>query len=156
MRSKLLQQVDPRSALAPQTVNLVAGAKTITGDAILRVADEDTLGCVRSALVIFKGSVSSGADIVVTPAVHESDASGSGFAEITPTATLPTLTLTSAAAGQTYFYLKLEGLKSYIKLVFTFAGTGTDNCIFDAEVILGDGSVESLPRGTVPTVYAKA
>jgi hypothetical protein len=156
MRSKLLQQVDPRTAIAPQLVTLVSGAKTITGDPVLRVTDEVALGNARSALIVFQASVSSGADMVITPEIHESDASGSGFAAITPTATLPTLTITSVAGGLQKIFLRLNGMKAYMKLVLKFAGTDTDTATVSASIILGDGSVESLPRGTVPTVYAKA
>jgi len=156
MRSKLLQQATVGATIVPQVVTLTAGAATITGAQVARVNDNGALGLCRSAYVVMQTGLSSSHDMVFTPTVYESDTSGSGDALVTLSGTLPTVTGTSAAGETVGFFLKLDGLKKFVSVKMVAAGTSTETCPISCSIILGDGSVESLPRGTVPTVYAKA
>lgn len=157
MRSKLLQQVSPVSGVDAQVVTLTAGAATVKGNAISHVDDNSTLGLTRSAVICINAGVSGAAAYRFTPKIQESDTTTDGdFADVTLTGTLPVTASTTSAKSFKYFYLKTAGLKKYFRVVLTAAGTTTDTCPVSVSVILGDGNVESLPRGTVPTVYAKA
>lgn len=158
MRSKLLQQVKADIAIAAQTVTLTSGAATIKGAAISHVDDQAALGALKSAIVHLQAGVSGAAALAYTLKIQESDTTTDGdFTDVTLNASLPTLNVTTSAADSDYFYLKTAGLKKYWRVVATAAGTGTDTGLLCASVVQGDGSTESLPRGTIaPTVYVKA
>lgn len=157
MRSKLIQQVNPVSGVNAQVVTLSAGAATVKGNAIAHVDDNGALGLTRTAVICINAGVSGNAAFGFTPKIQESDDTTDGnFADVTLTGTLPVTASTTSAGSFRYFYLKTAGLKKYFRVFLTAAGTTTDTCPVSVSVILGDGSVESLPRGTVPTVYAKA
>jgi hypothetical protein len=157
MRSKLLQQVSPVAGIDNQVVTLSSGAATLKGNAIAHVDDNGTLGNTRSAVICINAGVSGAAAFAFTPKIQESDTTTDGdFTDVTLSGTLPVTASTTSAKSFKYFFLKTAGLKKYFRVVLTAAGTTTDTCSVSASVILGDGSIESLPRGTVPTVYAKA
>ena len=159
MRSKLRQQVAPVQGLKPQVITLSAGAQTTKGDAIAKVGDNGALGLTRTAVVIISTGFSGAAAFTITPKIQESvDTTDGNFTDVTlaDSATLPTAVAGTAATGFAYFYVNLDALKKYFRIFLTSAGTTTDTCTAQVTVILGDGSIESLPRGTVPTVYRKA
>ena len=158
MRSKLRQQVNPVSGVKSQVVTLTAGAATLKGDAIAHVGDNGTLGECKTAVVCINAGVSGAAAFGFTPKVQESDTTTDGdFTDVTLVGgTLPVTASTTSASSFKYFYLNTAGLKKYFRIVLTAAGTTTDTCPVSMTVILGDGTVESLPRGTVPAVFAKA
>ena len=164
MRSKFLQQVDAQVASLPQTVTMSGGAQTVKSPllGVSHVDDNLTLGVIRSALVQFMASVTSSASMTVTPTIYHSDDTTDGnFTLVTLKTgqTLPVLTITGAASGMKEFFLDLSSLKKYVRVLFTFAGGSSDTVQFSAVFVLGDGSVESLPRSSTyvaPTVYRKA
>ena len=159
MRSKLRQQVAPVQGLKPQVITLSGGAQTTKGDAIAHVDDNGALGVTRTAVVVISTGFSGAADFTITPKIQESDDTTDGnFADVTlaDSAALPTAVAKTGTVGFAYFFLDTTKLKKYFRVFLTSAGTTTDTATAQITVILGDGSIESLPRGTVPTVYRKA
>jgi hypothetical protein len=154
MRSKLLQQVKSITAIPVQEATVGTAVK---GSAIAHVDDNGALGLTRSAIIHFDAGITSTGTTTYTLSVQESDTTTDGdFTDVTLTGTLPTVTPTASVVDSDYFYLKTAGLKKYFRIVATPTGTGGATGNIAAVAVLGDGSVESLPRGTVPTVYAKA
>ncbi len=160
MRSKFLQQVLAKIAVAAQSVSLTSGAATVKGTAIAHVGDNGALGVIRSALVHIQTGVSGSAAMTGALKIQESDDTTDGdFTDVTLKTgqTLPSLAITTSAGGEASFFLRVAGLKKYWRVVLTLAGTGTDSVIVASSALLGDGSLESLPRGTTPpVVYEKA
>jgi hypothetical protein len=153
MRSKFLQQVHSDTAI-PITLATVGTA--VKGSAIAHVGDNGALGTLRSAIVHFIAGLTSSGTTTYTLKVQESDDTTDGnFTDVTLNATLPTVAPTGSVVAEAYFYLKTTGLKKYWRIVATPAGTSAATGSIAAVAVQGDGSVEFLPRGTVPTVYSK-
>ena len=161
MRSKFMQQIDVKVGVEPQTVTLSAGAATLKSPlpGVAHVGDNGTLGEIKSAYIHINLARSSSSAMTVTPTIYESaDTTDGNFTAVTLKTgqTLPTVSNTSSAGAGKGFFIKVAGLKKYIRVLLTFAGTGTDTAIVSVVYVLGDGSVESLPRDAVATIYEKA
>ena len=155
MRSKFLQQVVPKALVYPVTMTVGAA---ITSEYIAHVDTNGALGLMRSACIHFQSGVTSAGTTTITPTIEESDDHSTWVAVVLKTGqTLPTITPTNAVKDDDYFFLDVSRLKKYFHVIFTPTGTGAAYSSFAAEVTLGDGSIEWLPRGTTPPViYSKA
>jgi len=110
---------------------------TVNGPAIDRLGFEDALVVVNSG--------TNGTNGTVDIKIQESDASDSGFADISGAA-FPQITTDN---DETIYVgrLKLTGRKRYIRVVAT---VGTAACAFGVDVILG--KAEQLPVSQVNAV----
>jgi len=158
MRSNLIQQVDSVVSVPAQVITASGNAYTKKGTGWAHTDDNGALGRTDTAVVVTNCGLSSGATATVTMTVQESDTDIDGnYANVTPSATLPVVSVTSAVASVVQFFFKTSGLKKYVRVVNVFATAGaTDTVPFSQSIVRGDGDVQSLPRGTVPTVYSKA
>jgi hypothetical protein len=158
MRSKLIQQVDSVVSVPAQVITASGSAYTKKGTGWAHTDDNGALGRTDSAVVITNCGLSSGATATVTMTVQESDTDVDGnYANVTPSATLPVVSVTSSTASVVQFFFKTAGLKKFVRVVNVFATAGaTDTVPFSQEVVRGDGNVDSHPRGTVPAVFSKA
>jgi hypothetical protein len=157
MRSKFLQQVLGNTAIKCQTGSLTSGAKEVKGEMIDRASS--SVGFFRSALFTIFGGISGSNNITWTLKFqHSDDTTDGNFTDITLATgqTLPTVAVTTAAAAYRAIFLKLSGLKRYVRIVATAAGTTTDTFSIAGSVVLGDGTPEWFPRGSEPVVFVKA
>lgn len=115
-----------------------SAAATINGDAI------DRLGFASAVLHHQCGDATGGPSAqTVNTKLQHSDASGSGFADVSPAVSLTELSSNDGAAEKD---VDLSGMKRYIRLVTTVAFTAGTSPAIPVAASVTLGGAEALPQ----------